>query len=133
MIRSARGDDHEHSGNRETRSGRCAGQRHDADGLCRPRNGARGPGEEKGHTLFASRDGNFLVGVWECSPCKEKIDSYRFNEFCQVLAGAVTVTDRAGHSETYRAGDSFFMQKRFAGIWHMTETFRKYFAIYAGD
>ena len=92
-----------------------------------------GRAKERGHTFFASKDGNFLVGVWECSPCKEKIDSYPFNEFCQVLSGTVTVTDKSGRSETYRAGDSFFMHKGFEGIWDMTETFRKYFVIYAGD
>lgn len=92
-----------------------------------------GKAVEKGHTFFASKDGRFLVGVWECSPCRERIDSYPFNEFCQVLKGAVTVTDAAGRSETYRAGDSFFMPKGFRGIWHMTETFRKYFVIYGGD
>ena len=88
---------------------------------------------EKGHTFFVSKDEKFLVGVWECSPCRERIDSYPFNEFCQVLKGAVTVTDAGGRSETYRAGDSFFMEKGFKGIWHMTETFRKYFVIYGND
>lgn len=92
-----------------------------------------GKASEKGHTFFASKDGKFLVGVWECSACKERIDSYPFNEFCQVLKGAVTVTDASGRSETYRTGDSFFMAKGFKGIWHMTETFRKYFVIYGDD
>lgn len=92
-----------------------------------------GKASEKGHTFFASEDEKFLVGVWECTACKERIDSYPFNEFCQVLNGAVTVTDEAGKSETYRAGDSFFMRKGFRGIWHMTETFRKYFVIYGDD
>ena len=92
-----------------------------------------GKASEKGHTFFASKDEKFVVGVWECSPCKEWIDSYPFNEFCQVLKGAVTVTDADGKSETYRAGDSFFMRKGFKGIWHMTETFRKFFVIYGDD
>ena len=92
-----------------------------------------GKASEKGHTFFASKDEKFVVGVWECSPCKEWIDSYPFNEFCQVLKGAVTLTDADGKSETYRAGDSFFMHKGFKGIWHMTETFRKFFVIYGDD
>lgn len=92
-----------------------------------------GRATEKGHTFFSSKDEKFLVGVWECTACKERIDSYPFNEFCQVLKGAVTVTDAAGKSETYRAGDSFFMNKGFKGVWHMTETFKKYFVIYVGD
>lgn len=43
------------------------------------------------------------------------------------------MTNNSRSVVTYRTGDTFFMHKGFQGIWNMTETFRKYFVIYAGD
>lgn len=85
---------------------------------------------EKVHVYLQSNDEKFIAGIWECTPCKERIDSYPADEFMTVLAGSVTVADDLGHSQTYRNGDSFVMQKGWSGTWHMTETFSKYFVMY---
>ncbi len=89
-----------------------------------------GTAEERAHVFLTSADEKFIAGVWECTPCKERIDSYPADEFMTVLAGSVTVTDDAGRSQTFSAGDSFTMQKGWSGTWHMTELFRKYFVMY---
>jgi len=86
---------------------------------------------EKVHIYHTSPDERFVIGLWECSPCKEHIDSYPFDEFMVILNGAVTVTDDEGRSQTFKAGDRFVMQKGWRGTWHMTEPFKKYFVIYA--
>ena len=85
---------------------------------------------EIGHTAWRSAEGNVTAGVWECSPCKEQIKRYGVDEFCTVLSGSVTITDAAGHSETFGPGDSFVMDREFSGTWHITETLRKFWMIH---
>lgn len=89
-----------------------------------------GAAVERAHFFLASKDDKFFAGVWECTPCKEKVSSYPGDEFMTVLEGSVTVTDDQGITATYGVGDSFVMQKGWSGIWHMTEFFKKYFVIY---
>jgi len=81
------------------------------------------------HTAWRSAEGNVTAGVWECSPCKEVIKRYGVDELCTVLSGSVTITDKAGHSETFGPGDSFVMDREFSGTWHITETLRKFWMI----
>ena len=92
-----------------------------------------GKAEERAQIFLASPSEKFLVGVWECSPCKEKVEDYPFHECCFVLQGSVIVTDEEGRSETFSSGDAFTMRKGFQGLWHMTEHFKKYFIAYTGD
>ncbi len=57
---------------------------------------------EKNHFYFATDDENILIGVWECAPCKEVIESYPAHEMMTILAGSVTLTSTDdGHSETF--------------------------------
>jgi uncharacterized cupin superfamily protein len=85
---------------------------------------------ETGHTAWRSAEGNVTAGVWECSPCKEQIERYGVDELCTVLSGSVTITDKAGHSETFGPGDSFVIDRDFSGTWHITETLRKFWMIH---
>lgn len=86
---------------------------------------------ETGHVFFTSTDGNVTAGVWECTPCLERIDRYGVDELCTVLSGSVTVTEDGGAAQTFRPGDTFIMPKDFKGTWHITETLRKYWMIVA--
>lgn len=87
------------------------------------------PGETI-HIAFRSREGNVTAGVWECSPCREDIKRYGVDELCTVISGSVTITDREGRSETFGPGDSFVMDRDFSGIWHITETLKKFWMIH---
>ncbi len=86
---------------------------------------------ELNHTSFATPDESILSGVWECAPCKEEIEAYPVHEMMTVLSGSVTLTDAEGHSETFTAGDSFFVAKGTPCTWHITETLRKFYMIAA--
>ena len=86
---------------------------------------------EVNHTFFATSDESILSGVWECAPCKEEIESYPVHEMMTVISGSVTLTDAEGRSETYTAGDSFFLPKGTKCTWHVTETLRKFYMIAA--
>ena len=81
------------------------------------------------HVPFRSKNGKVTAGVWECSPCRQDIPRYGVDELCTVLAGSVTITDREGRSETFGPGDTFVMDQDFSGVWHITETMRKFWMI----
>ncbi|MCP4316528.1 MAG: DUF861 domain-containing protein [Hyphomicrobiales bacterium] len=84
---------------------------------------------ELNHTFFATADDSILSGVWECAPCKEEIESYPAHEMMTVISGSVTVTDADGQSDTFTAGDVFFIPKGTKCTWHITETLRKFYMI----
>jgi uncharacterized cupin superfamily protein len=81
------------------------------------------------HTPFTNAQGNVTAGVWECSPCLEKIERYGVDELCTVLSGSVTVTGEDGIAHTFGPGDSFVMPQDFKGTWHITETLKKFYMI----
>ncbi len=85
---------------------------------------------EIGHNYFTDSSGQLTAGVWECTPCTSKIDSYPVDEFCIILSGTVVLTDDTGHSETFRPGDGFVIPKGLKCIWHMPEATRKYYVIF---
>lgn len=84
---------------------------------------------ELNDTFFATGDESILTGVWECAPCREEIDSYPVHEMMTVISGSVTLTDAAGNSETFTAGDVFFIAKGTSCVWEITETLRKFYMI----
>ena len=87
---------------------------------------------ETNHFYFATDDESILTGAWECAPCKEVIDSYPVNEMMTILLGSVTLTSTDdGTSETFTAGDTFFVAKGTRCTWEITETLRKYYFIAA--
>lgn len=86
---------------------------------------------ELNHTFFATPDESILSGVWECAPCKEEIESYPVHEMMTVISGSVTLTNADGQSETFTAGDSFFIPKGSKCVFHITEKLRKFYMIAA--
>ena len=46
-----------------------------------------------------------------------------------MISGEVRLTDAEGNSETYRAGDTFFIPKGTRCIWEITEKLRKFYMI----
>jgi len=84
---------------------------------------------ELNDTFFATADESILTGVWECAPSREEIDSYPVHEMMTVISGSVTLTDPDGNSETFTAGDTFFIAKGTPCVWEITETLRKFYMI----
>lgn len=81
--------------------------------------------------VHRSADGRFEIGIWECSPCLERVEDYPYDELMLVLTGAVEITDLDGATRTIRAGDRLVIEKGWSGLWRVTETFRKYYAIHS--
>ena len=87
---------------------------------------------ENNHFYFASDDESILSGVWESAPCKEVHDPYSVNEMMTIISGSVTLTSLDdGRSETFTAGDTFFVAKGTRCTWEITETLRKFYFIAA--
>lgn len=84
---------------------------------------------ESGHNFFTNTQGNVTAGVWECTPCRERIGHYGVDELCLILSGSVTVTHDDGNTQTFGPGNAFVMPKDFKGTWHITETLKKYWMI----
>lgn len=84
---------------------------------------------ELNHSFYVAEDESILSGVWECAPCKEVIDAYPVHEMMTVISGSVTLTNAEGESETFTAGDSFFIPKGAKCTWEITETLRKFYMI----
>jgi uncharacterized cupin superfamily protein len=84
---------------------------------------------ELNDTFFATDDGSILTGVWECAPCREEIDASPVHEMMTIISGELRLTDADGQSETFRAGDTFFIPKGTPVIWEITSTLRKFYMI----
>ena len=87
---------------------------------------------ETNHFYHAADDESILTGVWKSAPCKEVHDPYSVNELMTILSGSVTLTDLDdGRSETFTAGDTFFVAKGTRCTWEITETLHKFYLIAA--
>ena len=83
-------------------------------------------------TWYASPNGAFRTGFWSAQPARADI-TYAKDELCTLLEGEVRLTDEAGHTETYVAGDTFVIPKGFSGVWETVKPVRKFFAVYEGS
>lgn len=81
---------------------------------------------------YASDDESLLSGVWDCAPAREEYpDGYPVHEMMHIISGSVTLTHSEGESETFVAGDTFFIPKGSHCTWENTETMRKFYMIAA--
>jgi len=89
---------------------------------------------ELGASFCSSSDQKFHVGVWQSTAYAEDLGEagYPADEFCVVLSGSASLTDEAGKSEVFSAGDCYFVPKGFKGSFRVIETMRKYYVIYEG-
>ncbi len=91
--------------------------------------------DDKSETnLFAyvSDDESILSGVWDCAPAREEYpDGYGVHEMMYIIFGSVTLTHPDGRSETFKAGDTFFIPKGSPCTWENIEPMRKFYMIVA--
>jgi len=79
--------------------------------------------------VLSSADGRFHAGQWASGPGAWRVN-YTEYELCHLLEGVVRLTDAAGDSRVYRAGDTFVIPSGFRGSWEVLEACRKIYAIY---
>lgn len=88
-----------------------------------------GTPQQTAHNYFSDATGKFFAGIWDSTPGKWRV-RYSENEFCHLLQGRVRISDSAGHSSTFKAGDTFVVPAGFAGEWEVLEPARKLYVIY---
>lgn len=77
---------------------------------------------------FESPDKALIAGTWTSTPGKWHAFTER-DEYCYIVSGHVRLIDRAGNSQTFKAGDSFLIPNGFEGYWDVIETTTKQFVI----
>lgn len=82
------------------------------------------------HEYFENATGEFTVGVWDTTGYHRKlIDSPR-HELMHLLEGSVTFTDDKGGTQTFRAGDTFFVPLGTPNSWKSEGYLRKIYCIF---
>lgn len=79
--------------------------------------------------LYDDDSGVFSTGFWTGEPGVHKV-SYSEEEFCHLLAGEVKISDDAGQSKTFKAGDSFVIPAGFSGTWETIAPARKIYVVF---
>ena len=63
------------------------------------------------------------------SPSKSRVRNYPYDQFVMVLSGKSILTDEAGQSYTFVAGDFFVVPKGFSGTWEDFGVYRELIVI----
>src|SRR5215510_6463123 len=82
----------------------------------RPGTVLSGNPEQTIRNVYTDPSGAFSAGIWESTPGKWPV-SYTEEEFCLLLSGLVVLTDEAGETQTFCAGDAFVIRAGFKGSW----------------
>ena len=85
-----------------------------------------GSPQAAGRFLWQSEDKRLGNGVWTCAPGSFTWE-YTWDETIYLLEGEVTIADQDGNSNTYRAGDLFFVPAGTRSTWEVTKAVRKVF------
>ncbi len=89
-----------------------------------------GDPEQRGCQYFTTENDKFISGVWDCTEHELILGHYEVDELMVVLEGSITIKDKSGHEETFRAGESFIIPKGTECAWKQYEYTRKFYAIY---
>lgn len=84
---------------------------------------------QRSQNLFESADGKFNCGIWSSEPGKWRV-VFTESEFCHLLEGTLIIRGDDGSEVTIKAGDAFVCPVGFSGTWEVTETARKFYAVY---
>jgi uncharacterized cupin superfamily protein len=85
---------------------------------------------QKAHEYFSNSTGELTVGVWETTGYHRKLLNFPRHELMHLLEGSVTFTDDKGKSQTFGAGDTFFVPKGTPNSWKSEGTLRKIYCIF---
>ena len=88
---------------------------------------------QKNATLFVNDTGNMHVGMWESTAFKSKMKAFPYNEFVQLLAGGISVTEQDGNKHEFSAGDVFFVPQGTVCSWQFTGNVSKFYCRVDGD
>ncbi len=82
------------------------------------------------HEFFKDETGQFTVGVWQTTGYHRKLIDFPRHELMHLLEGSVTFTDDKGATQTFRAGDTFFVPLGTPNSWKSEGNVRKIYCIF---
>jgi uncharacterized cupin superfamily protein len=80
-------------------------------------------------SLWTSPDGNYEMGVWECSPGTFTARRDGYDEVAHIVAGTATVSSVAGDTVELAPGSVFVTPEGWTGTWTIHDTLRKTYFI----
>ena len=93
----------------------------------RPEPESIGGGSQRDATIFTNDPGNMIVGMWDSTAFRSRMQPFSVHEFAQVLEGSVTITEEDGTSHHFEAGEVLFVPRGTVCSWESSGYFRKYY------
>lgn len=88
-----------------------------------------GTPEQHGHEVFEDATGKLNVGVWSSTAYHRKPVPFPRHELMCLLEGSVSVTGPSGRTQTFNAGDSFFVPHGAVTDFRTDAYVKKFYAI----
>jgi uncharacterized cupin superfamily protein len=89
----------------------------------------KGEGRGKEHMYYAANEEKINAGVWEAPPqASPPADFFtpKSSEFVYILEGSVTLEDKSGRKDTFKAGDAFIIPRGVSVKWIQPEYVKEY-------
>lgn len=84
--------------------------------------------KQREHVAFVNDAGTMQAGVWDSRRMESDMAPFPAHELVRMLEGSVTITHEDGSSETFAAGDCFFVPKGTVCSWRVERYVRKVYA-----
>ncbi len=82
------------------------------------------------HEYFEDATGQFTIGIWDTTGYHRKLSNFPRHELMHLFEGSVTFTDDKGGSQTFKAGDTFFVPLGTPNSWKSEGYLRKIYCIF---
>ena len=83
-----------------------------------------------GHIYFSTSGDRLTAGVWDAPAHVEQRDAYPVDEFMVLLEGSLGIENEDGSTQTFHAGEGFFIPKGAVLQWQQSEYLRKFWVIH---
>lgn len=94
-----------------------------------PGTGLSAMGRAKGHEYLKTAAGD-EAGVWRGEAATFGPSTAKYSEFMYFLEGSVTLIDRDGRQETFKAGDAVLVPRGAEYTWKQAEAVQKYYVVF---
>ena len=95
-----------------------------------PNDIASGDPVQRGHVYFSTAEERLTAGVWDCTPYEEHRGPYPVDEFMILLDGSLDIENEDGSTQTFRAGEGFYIPRGTIMTWKQSEYLRKFWVIH---
>jgi uncharacterized cupin superfamily protein len=82
------------------------------------------------YEYFEDATGQLTVGIWDTTGYHRKLINFARYELMHLLEGSVTFADDTGGSQTFKAGDTFFVPLGTPNSWKSEGYLRKIYCIF---